>query len=403
VVRVQVTPFDGELPGPSTSAECAARNTAPTAPAVALEPAAPTALTGLTVRIQRPSADHDGDPIGYHYIWSRDGLPVQLDGPLVPPRTLRHKEVWRVEVVPNDGEEDGARVILSATVGNTSPPLPAVVVKPLSPVVGQGLNCEATVPERDADQEAITVHYRWLRNDKPEALSDGLAVLPAGVIRRGERWRCEAWSNDGTVDSARAVAEVTVQNSPPGAPQLVIEPTTARTNDDLTCRVAVPAVDPDGDDVSYTFAWWRNERPIPAGADPAVVPASVTTRGDRFRCAATPSDGALPGPAATAERTVANSPPGSARIRLTPAAPRLGQPIRCEIVGKAEDPDGDTVRYRFRWERNGTPQPFAETSDEVPARMLKAGDRWRCVVVPTDGDLEGPEAGSEEAQIDAAP
>jgi hypothetical protein len=219
------------------------------------------------------------------------------------------------------------------------------------------------------------------------------------VIRRGERWRCEAWSFDGTADSGRAVAEVVVQNSPPGAPQLAIEPDPARTADDLSCRVAVPAVDPDGDEVTYTFSWWRNERPVPAGANPGLVPASATSRGDRFRCAATPSDGSLPGTAATVERTVANTPPGPARVRITPSAPRAGQAISCEVAAKADDPDGDKVRYRYRWQRNGTAQPFAESSEEVPSRLLRAGDRWRCTVVPTDGDLDGPESGSEELQI----
>jgi hypothetical protein len=403
VARVQVTPWDGEAAGPSSVAECAARNTPPTAPVAAFDPAEPTALTGLAVRIQKPSADHDGDAVTYRYVWSRDGLPYSLEGPLAPPRTLRHKEVWRVEVVPNDGEEDGAPVVLTAVVRNTPPPAPSAVVKPLNPTAGALLTCDAAVPARDADQEPVTVHYRWLRNDKLEAAGQDFPILPAHVVRRGERWRCEAWSTDGTAESGRAVAEVTVQNSPPSAPQLVVEPDPARTKDDLACRVAVPSVDPDGDEVTYTYAWWRNERPLPAGADPTRQPASATSKGARFRCAATPSDGTIPGPAATAERTVANSPPGAARVRLTPAAPKAGQPIRCEVIGKAEDPDGDAVRYRFRWERNGTPQPFAETSDEVPARVLKAGDRWRCVVVPTDGDLDGPEAGSEESQIGAGP
>jgi hypothetical protein len=274
-----------------------------------------------------------------------------------------------------------------------------VVVKPLSPTVGVSLTCDATVPDRDADQEPLTIHHRWLRNDKPEAVADGLAALPAGVVRRGERWRCEAWSSDGTAESARGVAEVTVQNSPPSAPQLVIEPDPARTGDDLTCRVAVPAVDPDGDEVSYTYGWWRNDRPLAPQADATRQPASVTTRGDRLRCAATPSDGAIPGPAAATERTIANTQPGPARVRITPAQPRAGQPLRCEVAAKSEDPDGDAVRYRYRWQRNGAGQPFAETSDEVPVRMLKAGDRWRCSVVPTDGDLDGPEGGSEEVLI----
>jgi hypothetical protein len=399
IAQVQVTPWDGELAGPSAVATCGARNTPPAAPAAVLEPAEPTALTGLSVRITRPSTDHDGDAVSYKYLWSRDGLPFALEGPAAPPRTVRHREVWRVEVVPGDGESAGEPVVLTTVIRNTPPPAPSVVVKPLAPTVGAPLACDATVPDRDADQEPVTLRHRWLRNDKPEAVADGLAVLPAGVVRRGERWRCEAWSSDGYAESARGVAEVAVQNSPPSAPVLAIEPDPALTTDELTCRVAVPAVDPDGDEVSYTYGWWRNDRPLPLQADPTRQPASVTSRGDRLRCAVTPSDGTNPGPAAATERTIANAPPGPARVRITPERIVAGQSMRCEVVQKAEDPDGDSVRYRFHWQKNGVSQPFAETSDEVPARMVKAGDRWRCSVVSTDGDKDGPEAGSEERPV----
>lgn len=133
VAGVQVTPWDGELAGPSSAAECSARNTPPTAPRVVLEPAEPTALTGLSVKVVQGALDHDRDPVAYRYRWSRDGLPSQLDGPMAPPRTVRHGEIWRVEVIPSDGDEDGPPVEVSAVVGNTRPPTPAAVVKPLSP------------------------------------------------------------------------------------------------------------------------------------------------------------------------------------------------------------------------------------------------------------------------------
>ncbi len=399
IAQVQVTPWDGELAGPSSVASCEARNTPPTAPVAVLEPAEPTVLTGLAVRVTRPSADHDGDAVSYKYLWSRDGLPFALEGPSAPPRTVRHREVWRVEVVPGDGEAAGERVVLTAVIRNTPPPAPSVVVKPLAPTVGAQLACDATVPDRDADQEPVTLRHRWLRNDRPEAVADGTAVLPAGVVRRGERWRCEAWSSDGYAESGRGVAEVVVQNSPPSAPVLAIEPDPALTTDELTCRVAVPAVDPDGDEVTYTYGWWRNDRPLPLQPDPTRQPASVTSRGDRLRCAVTPSDGTNPGPAAATERTIANAPPGPARVRIAPERIVAGQSMRCEVIQRAEDPDGDSVRYRFHWQKNGASQPFAETSDEVPARMVKAGDRWRCSVVSTDGDKDGPEAGSEERPV----
>jgi hypothetical protein len=278
-----------------------------------------------------------------------------------------------------------------------------VILKPAVPVTGAALTCEATVPERDADQEAITVGYRWSRNDRAEALAEGQAVLPQGVTRRGERWQCEAWSSDGRAESARVSAAVTIQNSPPSAPQVEIDPEVAHTGDELTCRVSVPSVDPDGDEVTYTWAWWRNDKPLQGVADSGKVPPPATSNKERFKCSGTPSDGTARGPAAFAERVITNSPPGPARPSIAPAAPRAGQPIRCEITSRSQDPDGDQVRYRYRWQRNGTNQPFAETSVEVPARMLRAGDRWRCMVIPTDGELDGPESGSEEVPVGQGP
>jgi hypothetical protein len=113
----------------------------------------------------------------------------------------------------------------------------------------------------------------------------------------------------------------------------------------------------------------------------------------------TANDGAADGAPAQAERTIANSPPGPAQARVTPAVPRPGAPLRCEVVQKAEDPDGDPVHYLFSWVRNGEPQSFAAGTDEVPVRLVRAGDRWRCVVTASDGDASGPPTGSPEVLV----
>jgi hypothetical protein len=180
---------------------------------------------------------------------------------------------------------------------------------------------------------------------------------------------------------------------------VVVEPEKPRRGDDLACRVAAAAVDPDGDPVAYTYAWSRNGKPVPQGADPAHVEASRIAKNERWKCTATPSDGSAAGPAGVAERTVLNTPPGPCRVRLAPASPRVRQALKCEITAGSEDADGDRVRYRYTWQRNGAAQPFAESSQEVPPRLLKVGDRWRCQVVPTDGTEDGPAAGSEEVTV----
>ena len=398
-VRVVVTPWDGELAGPPAYGECVVANTPPGAPQIVLEPAEPSALRGAAVTIVRPSTDHDGDAVNYRYAWFRDGVRTDHDRLAIPPEVMRHREVWRVVVTPYDGEDEGEPVAASAVVRNTAPPAPVITLVPALPATGEPVTCAAGAPERDADQEPVTVHHRWYRNDQPVALGDGLAALPARTVRRGERWRCEAWTTDGTAESRHVTAEAVIHNSIPGAPALTIEPEVPHRGDDLFCRIEAPSLDPDDDAVSYTYAWTRNDRPMQAGSDPARMEATRVTRGERWRCTATPSDGTAPGPSASAERVVANTPPGPAVVRLEPASPRAGEPIRCEIVARSEDPDGDAVRYRFSWQRNGVAQPFADSSQEVPPRLVKAGDRWRCAVTPTDGSEDGPLAGSEEAPV----
>ena len=389
LVRVVAAAWDGEGSGPESSAECRVENTPPGAPGIAIEPRAPTARTGMTVSVKRPSTDRDGDAVSYRIQWFRSGLPAGITTAAVAPGLPHHGETWRVVVTPFDGEAAGEPAVASVVIQNTPPPVPGVTLRPETPAVGQPLTCQVKVPERDADEEPIQVRTRWLVGGTPVAISEGKSEVPAGVVRRGERWRCEAWSWDGFALSGRAGAEVAVRNSPPSAPQVTIEPESPRRGDGLACRVAVDSEDPDGDKVTYQYAWWKNDSPVKPGPDPARVAPGQITKGQRWRCQVTPGDGSLQGPPGRAERIVANTPPGPARIRLTPRLPKPGQPLRCEIHGKASDVDGDPIRYRYAWMRNGRLQPFAETSEEVPARLVEAGDRWRCQVTTNDGEANG--------------
>jgi outer membrane protein assembly factor BamB len=399
LLRVEVTPFDGELAGPVASAECQVINTPPGPPGIALEPKEPTAGTGVRVAVQRPAADRDGDPISYRYVWTRDGLPAPFETGAIPPATLRHGEVWKVEVTPFDGEEPGEPVVAQVTVKNTPPATPSVLVVPEVAAVGQELTCQARTPAKDADDEPVVLYYRWHRNGQLVPVAEGSPTLPAGIVRRGEKWRCEVWGRDGFEESGHASGELTVRNTPPTAPSVVVEPERPHRRDSLYCRIAVPSLDKDGDPVAYTYQWWKNGKPASLGPDPARVESSRIAKNERWRCSATPSDGIAAGPPGLAERTVLNTPPGPARVRLSPPRPGPGQPLRCELVAKSEDEDGDPVKYRFSWVRNDVAQPFAASSQDVPGRLVKGGDRWRCRVVPTDGTDDGPETSSEEANV----
>ncbi len=399
LLQLAVTPFDGELAGPVASAECQVIDTPPGPPVIALEPAEPTALTGVTAAVKKPSADLDGDAVSYRYAWSRDGLPVPFGSATIPASTMRHGEVWRVEVTPFDGEEKGEPVVAQVTVKNTPPVAPVVLVVPEVAGVGQELTCQVKAPAKDADEEPVTLRYRWLRNDQQVPVAEGSPTLPPSTVRRGEKWRCEVWASDGHSESPHVSAGLTIRNTVPTAPQVVVEPERPHRRDTLACRIGLPAVDRDGDPVTYAYAWWKNGKQATGGANPSRVEPSRLAKNDRWRCAATPSDGIAAGQAGSAERKVLNTPPGPARVRLSPASPRAGQSLRCELSARSEDDDGDAVRYRFIWVRNGDAQGFAGSSQDVPGRLVRAGDRWRCRVVPTDGTDDGPETASEELMI----
>ena len=130
-----------------------------------------------------------------------------------------------------------------------------------------------------------------------------------------------------------------------------------------------------------------------------MVRGNELKKGDRWECSATPSDGTADGPIAKAEATVANSEPTPPGIELIPAQPKQGQGLGCRIVTAAQDPDGDTVNYRFEWFKNGARQTFATTTTEVPARLVKAGEIWSCAVIPNDGTANGKRAQSPVALV----
>jgi len=401
-IRATVTATDGTDAGPPAFADFQQVNTPPGRPTIALEPAEPTARTGIEAVVRIPSTDRDGDPVTYRYAWQRDGVPASVDGPRVAPGRLRHGEIWTVTVRPYDGEEPGEPATATALVRNTPPPAAQVAITPLTPVAGQALRCEVSGPARDADGEPLEPRVRWTRAGQAAVAAEG-PELPAGLVKRDERWRCEGWLSDGEAEGPGASAEVTIRNSPPGAPKAAIEPEAAHRGDALSCLLSAEAVDPDGDRVRYGYAWWRDDQPVVAAGGGSRVDGKDVRKGQRWRCQVTPSDGATDGEAARAERVIQDSPPGPARVRLLPASPRPGDTLRCEVTEPSADPDGDQVRYGFAWVRNGEPQGFSGASDSVPGRLVRAGDRWRCLVTPTDGELSGPAAASAETTVGSAP
>ena len=163
-------------------------------------------------------------------------------------------------------------------------------------------------------------------------------------------------------------------NAPPQIRSVKFVPETFRPGD--TLGVEVTGSDPDGDEVTFEFAWKKNG--LPAGRGSRIEGAMK--RGDRIAVAITPFDGEVRGESLTLEREVRNVPPSIEGVEN----PLLtGDLYTCRIVAK--DADGDPLAYALK---NAPPGMFIEAATgtirwEIPPEVR---GKVPAAVAVTDGN-----------------
>lgn len=188
------------------------------------------------------------------------------------------------------------------------------------------------------------------------------------------------------------------ENAAPSGAAIAIEPATPGDDDDLVCTIVTEATDPNGDPVSYTFAWARTG--ADAGVSGATVGAALTTGGDTWTCTVTPNDGVLDGAPTSVSVTIAqgNRAPSAPTVSISPAAPADDDVLTCVIDTESVDPDGDTLTYAYAWSVDGA--DAGVSSATVNAALTEVGQAWTCVVTASDGELESS-SGSASVDIGA--
>ena len=140
-----------------------------------------------------------------------------------------------------------------------------------------------------------------------------------------------------------------------------------------------------------------------AAGDGPWVSEGTTQAGEEWTCTVTPTHDGARGRAVSAAVQIGgggtrgdtgtapeNTPPEAPGISVQPATPGVGEPIACVVDRASVDVDGDTVWYRFNWTHNDEETDI--TDGLVPPDSVGQGDRWTCIVTPTDGIDEGEPA-----------
>ena len=176
------------------------------------------------------------------------------------------------------------------------------------------------------------------------------------------------------------------ENAAPSGAAIAIEPAAPADADDLRCVIVTEATDPNGDAITYAYAWSKNGADAGIAAD--TVSEALTTGGDTWTCTVTPTDGALSGAPASATVTIAqgNRAPSAPTVSISPAEPTDDDVLTCVIDTESVDPDGDAVTYAYAWSVDGADAGI--TSASVNAALTEVGQQWTCAVNASDGELE---------------
>lgn len=183
-------------------------------------------------------------------------------------------------------------------------------------------------------------------------------------------------------------------NGLPEAPVVEILPSSPGGEDDLVATLTTEAVDPEGDTLSYAYAWRRN------GASTSytdeTVPASATARGETWAVTVTPSDPYGSGATATDSVTIGNSLPTVASATITPTSPTKSDTLTCN-PGSSADSDGDSVTLSYSWAVDGS-TVSATTATLLPTFFDK-GDLVTCTITPSDSYGSGTAVTSSAVTI----
>ncbi|MEC7985582.1 MAG: hypothetical protein VX278_10500, partial [Myxococcota bacterium] len=243
---------------------CTDKLTSLSDPEIAIEPASPTALDALSVRIVEDAVGNEGDTISYTYQWSLDDEPQpDLAGTDVGSDYTLGGQRWTVTVQAFSEELESSVVTSSIEILTTPPSLSLTLPDTVQSIA----DIDVLVEVFDIDEDETTVQIDWLR----DGVSSGqtASTISNTETLRGEVWTAQVTANDGESDSEVVEASVTIVNTPPTIINSYV-PETASEREPIV--VTADVSDNDEDDIMLRFSWSVAGSEVLSGSQAAILP-----------------------------------------------------------------------------------------------------------------------------------
>jgi hypothetical protein len=241
-------------------------------------------------------SDLDEDDLTYHYAWTMNGYQVGMDYNMLSSIAVVRGDVIAVSVTASDGTATSEPATDQVVVSNSAP-TGTVKITPASVTAGT-YTFTATPSFSDPDNDPLTYHYAWTKNDTP--VGGDSATLARQKLVKDDIIAVIVTVSDGVATSS-ATDQVIVGNTAPSVGTVKISP--ARVSPGMYTFTATPArfTDKDGDSLTYHYHWTLNDETV--GGYSATATLTVVAN-DVVAVSVTASDGSDSSLAATAEVTV---------------------------------------------------------------------------------------------------
>ena len=230
----------------------------------------------------------------------------------------------------------------------------------------------------------------------------GAPATPSGEDTDSEPVGEPVGEADGPTAPGLPNGPTDTHNAPPTGGSAILMPVNVVEGDTITCT-AVSAVDPDGDAVTWTFAWLVNGDPVP-GQTADTLHSDWFNKGDTVLCIATPWDNHAAGPAVTSKTsaTVWNTPPQLKAAALSPAEITLTEAFTCSYSGWLDPDPADKPEVMYEWQKMSPGEPqwlVGPSSSTLSGSLLSPGDTVRCRATPVDDESAGAPAWSDPGTV----